>query len=316
MRCKEIQEQFAEYLSGMLVMPAGVMDHLNGCTSCRTQFEELRNLWSELGNIPVPASDSSATRLAVAAAVAALKTEVHQNATEAAPSVWLPAGLINRRKDMRPTIRAIFAIIVVATLAAGAGLLLHREPEVAVTFTGPQPIARQASGNVRGLANAPFTLVEYGDYECPPCAVSHRIVKELLEKYPERVNYEFRPFPLTAIHPTAMRAAVAAQAAADQGKYWEMHDALFEIQKTKRAPLNEAQLIEMAKSLGLDAAQFMRSTETHEAELKIQKAMDAARAAGVESVPTFFLNGKKVEGFPMTLEGFLGLMQPESGLRK
>ena len=306
MRCKEIQEQFAEYLAGTLATPVDVRDHLDVCVSCRTEFEELRNLWGELGDIPVPASDSSATRLAVDAALAALKTEMHPNRTvEAAPSTWLPPGITNRRKDMRPTIRAIFVIIVVATLAAGAGLLLHRETEVAV---------RPVSGNVRGLASAPFSLVEYGDYDCPPCAVSHRVVKELLEKYPERVNYEFRPFPLTGIHPNAMRAAVVAQAAGDQGEYWKVHDFLFESQKG--APLNDAQLIEMAKGLGLDAAQFTRSMHQPEAELRIHKAMAAARAAGVEGVPTFFLNGKKVEGFPITLQGFLGLMQPEPGFYK
>src|SRR6059036_3950665 len=107
--------------------------------------------------------------------------------------------------------------------------------------------------HVRGPPNAPATLVEYGDYECPYCGLAHPIVKSVQAHLGRRMRFVFRHFPLTEIHPHALRAAEAAEAAGAQGKFWEMHDLLYENQNA----LHDEALAQYAESLGLDAGRLL-----------------------------------------------------------
>src|SRR5919199_5615233 len=110
----------------------------------------------------------------------------------------------------------------------------------------PLPVAER--DHIQGPSTAPVTLVEYGDYECPYCGAAHPIVKEVQRRLGDRLRFVFRHFPLTNVHPHAQHAAEAAEAAGAQGKFWAMHDTLFEHQRA----LDDAHLEEHAAALGLD----------------------------------------------------------------
>ena len=113
--------------------------------------------------------------------------------------------------------------------------------------------------HIQGPATAAITLVEYGDYECPYCGEAYPIVRQLQEELGERLRFVFRNFPLTTAHPHAQNAAEAAETAAGQGRFWEMHDLLFENQEE----LDEEDLISYASKLGLDVARFKTELARH-----------------------------------------------------
>jgi protein-disulfide isomerase len=143
------------------------------------------------------------------------------------------------------------------------------------------------SDHSRGNAAAPVTLVEYGDYECPDCLNSEPIVQQLLERFSNRLKIVFRHFPLSSVHPRASAAAQAAEAAGAQGKFWEMHRALFKNQHR----LAELDLTHLALSLGLDVYAFERDIESIAFPKKVRAHYDGGVASGVNRTPTFFING-------------------------
>jgi diadenylate cyclase len=161
--------------------------------------------------------------------------------------------------------------------------------------------------HARGPVTAPVTLVEYGDYECPYCGRMHPVVKELRERVGERLRLVFRHFPLDSVHPHARRAAEAAEAAAAQGRFWEMHDLLFENQDN----LDES-LRRYATGIGLDLARFEDDlAERRHAPRVREDRLDAERS-GVEGTPTFFVNGARYEG-SLDLEGLLAAVEEAAG---
>src|SRR5262245_57057365 len=129
-------------------------------------------------------------------------------------------------------IKPLIVIILAVGVAAGAAAYLSRQPDAVASETDSAPIKAdiKSGGRFRGPEDAKVTLVEFGDYQCPSCAAYHPFVKEILNRYPKQVRLEFHHFPLITIHPNSMAAAKAAEAAGEQGHYWEMHDALFEYQ--------------------------------------------------------------------------------------
>lgn len=143
---------------------------------------------------------------------------------------------------------------------------------------------------VRGPAGAAVTIVEFADYECPFCARNVPLVKQILEAFPNDVRFVYKEFPLTSIHRNAMGASKAAIAAQQQGKYWEMHDLLFEnFQK-----LDAEALPEYARRIGLDVAQWEKDMESAEVEKRVQEDLRVGRAVGVRGTPTMFVNGLRV----------------------
>src|ERR687889_1113964 len=120
---------------------------------------------------------------------------------------------------------------------------------------GLEPVGTR--DHARGPMDAPVTLVKYGDYECPYCGEAHPVLKELQERVGEQVRFVFRHFPLDSTHPRARRAAQAAEAAASQGRFWEMHDLLYE----RQGELGEEALRRYATRLGLDPAHFEEDLE-------------------------------------------------------
>lgn len=152
--------------------------------------------------------------------------------------------------------------------------------------------AVNSNDHFAGNPNAPIELVEYGDYECPFCGRAYPIVKSIQERFGEDLKFVFRNFPLRKIHPNAYPAAIATEAAARQGKFWEMHDIIFENQKT----LQPSNILEFARNLGLDVDQFQMDILDESLYLKARKDFESGMKSGVNRTPTFFINGKKFNG--------------------
>jgi protein-disulfide isomerase len=144
-----------------------------------------------------------------------------------------------------------------------------------------------ARDHVQGPAGAPVTLVEYGDYECPHCGRAYPIVKQVQKVMRGRFRFVFRNFPLRESHPHAQHAAEAAEAAGAQGKFWEMHDRLFE----RQFALEDENLIEYAGDLGLDVERFAEELADGVYEPRVREDFRSGVVSGVNGTPTFFVNG-------------------------
>ena len=145
--------------------------------------------------------------------------------------------------------------------------------------------------HIRGSADARVTLVEYGDFECPYCGQAESVIRELLADFGD-VRYVWRHLPLADVHPHAQRAAEAAEAAAGQGAFWEMHDLLFQHQDA----LRPSDLEGYARSLGLDAERFNEELRMHDHAARVADDVDSADLSGVSGTPTFFVNGRRHYG--------------------
>lgn len=156
-------------------------------------------------------------------------------------------------------------------------------------LNGPMTLTPQVSerDHIQGGSNAFVTLVEYADFECPDCGVAYPIVKELQKRMGEQLRFVFRYYPLPQ-HPHAASAAEAAEAAGAQGKFWEMHDILFEHQRA----LDSQHLQEYARSLGLDIERFQHDLSQHTYVERIEEDIESGDESGVEGTPTFFINDK------------------------
>ncbi|MEX6686305.1 thioredoxin domain-containing protein [Danxiaibacter flavus] len=146
--------------------------------------------------------------------------------------------------------------------------------------------------HVQGNEDASVELVEYGDYECPHCGRAYPIIKNIQEKMGDKLKFVFRNFPLAEIHPNAITAAIATEAAALQGKFWEMHDIVFEHQKS----LSVERLLDYAAELGLDMHRFSKDFSDKQSLAKVEEDFESGIRSGVNGTPSFFINGNKYEG--------------------
>ena len=146
--------------------------------------------------------------------------------------------------------------------------------------------------HIRGPLDAPVTLVEYGDYECPHCRLVAPIIDLLRERFGDRLRYVFRHFPITSAHPNAQLAAEAAEAAAAQGKFWEMHNRIFEYE----GPLYRQYLIRFAEELDLDVERFERELDEHVYADRVREDFLSGVRSGANGTPAFFLNRVRYDG--------------------
>jgi protein-disulfide isomerase len=144
----------------------------------------------------------------------------------------------------------------------------------------------------QGPNDAPATLVEYGDYECPFCGEAYPIVKRVQQELGDDLQFVFRNFPLTTAHPHAEQAAEAAESAGAQGKFWEMHDALYENQ----SDLSTEGLIRIATSVGVDKETLIRDLSSRTFEDRVYEDFMSGVRSGVNGTPTFFINGIRYDG--------------------
>jgi protein-disulfide isomerase len=152
--------------------------------------------------------------------------------------------------------------------------------------------AVNSKDHIQGENTAPLELVEYGDYQCPHCGHAYPIIKNLQRSLGADLKFVFRNFPLAEMHPDAFNAAVAAEAAGLQQKYWDMHDIIFENQQE----LNLESLFLYAKTIGLDAVRFKNDIQKNELSTKVEEDFESGIRSGVNGTPSFFINGKKYNG--------------------
>jgi protein-disulfide isomerase len=150
----------------------------------------------------------------------------------------------------------------------------------------------------RGRADAPVTLVEYFDYECPHCQVAYPVLEKVVRAQGERLRFVARHFPMSSSHPRALDAALAAEAAGRQGKFWQMHQRVFE----NPGELERDDLLRHGRELGLDLNRFAADMADPELKRKIEEQKRQGLRSGVNGTPTLFLNGVRYDG-PRDLEG-------------
>lgn len=205
---------------------------------------------------------------------------------------------------MNKTFWAIIAVIVVVF----GGILLFNGREASAPAGGGKGTP---TNHVTGKGASGVTLVEYGDYQCPFCGQFYPIVKAVQQKYDAQIFFQFRNLPLLQVHQNAFAGARAAEAAGLQGKFWEMHDLLYENQNTWGQSSNAQTYFEQyAGQLGLNLPQF----KTDAASRKVNDLINADIAAftktgNPESTPTFFLDGKKIQ--PSSVDDFSKLIDAE-----
>lgn len=169
--------------------------------------------------------------------------------------------------------------------------------------------AVQTSNHTQGEGTDGVTLVEYGDFQCPACASYYPIVKEIKEAYGDRITFQFVHFPLTQIHPNAMAAHRAAEAAGLQGRFWEMHDMIYEQQQAWSLVNNAVSIFEgYAEQLGLDMDKYRADVSSAAVAATINADVRAAQAIGATSTPTFTINGEVVEQNPRNIDEFKALI--------
>jgi protein-disulfide isomerase len=146
--------------------------------------------------------------------------------------------------------------------------------------------------HIRGSVDAPVTLLEYGDYECPYCGSAHEIINAIRARMRAQLCFVFRHFPLRTVHPHAELAAEAAEATGQQDKFWPMHDMLFENQKR----LGAANLLAYAAALGLDLGEFGSELANRVHAPKVQDDLVSGIRSGIKGTPSFFINGMRHDG--------------------
>ena len=173
---------------------------------------------------------------------------------------------------------------------------------------GGAPKAISAEDWVLGNpVTAKAVLIEYADFQCPSCGLYYPIVKDVKKELGDKLAFVYRYFPLSMIHKNAMSSSFAAEAAGKQGKFWEMHDIIFEKQKDWSEESNAKDIFSgYAKSLGLDVNKFKTDFDSPEIKAKVEASFKEGSDIGINGTPTFFLNGKKME--PTGFEEFKALV--------
>jgi protein-disulfide isomerase len=158
---------------------------------------------------------------------------------------------------------------------------------------GPlSPFPMPDRDHLQGPKDAPMMLLEYGDYECPYCGEAYPVVKAVQQRLGRRLCFAFRNFPLSNSHPHAQRAAEAAEAAGAQGRFWEMHDLLYENQDA----LADEDLAGYAAALRLDVKRFMSEVLSGAHEIRVREDFRSGARNGVNGTPSFFINGERYDG--------------------
>jgi protein-disulfide isomerase len=197
-------------------------------------------------------------------------------------------------------------VVAVALVTLGSGTMLYRakRPQVKnIPESQRVPARSDTSAHVRGNPQAPVTLEEFADFQCPPCGQFAPFAEELLREYDSRLRVVFRNFPLPA-HEHARDAAMAAEAAGLQGKFWEMHDTLYREQSTWSKAPNARQLFESyAGTLGLNLDQFKKDRDSDKARERVDSDHSLGDSLGVKVTPTLFINNRPVEPQEKSPEG-------------
>ena len=219
-----------------------------------------------------------------------------------------PAAVIAR-------VRTNFVLCVVALLVGvPAFIVLSRHGELPrVPQASGQAIAEhlvRSDSHIAGNLQAPLTVVEFGDFECPACGLSEEAARQVRAKYGDRIRYVFRQFPLGKIHPQAEKAAEASECAGEQGKFWEAVEKLY----AEQGDLSEDALKRYAAELGLNQNRFNQCLASGETAWRVNQDLADGRALGVRATPTFFIGQKRIES-PLEFATFSQLVEQELASR-
>jgi len=225
-------------------------------------------------------------------------------------------------------------ILVVLGLALGSAWYLTRSVPATPTVVGqPPPPAQQSPGaqstpaqqtpvnagipgadppHTHGPASAPVHPEEFGDFECPPCGIFHPVLKQMEEEFGDKVQVTFREFPLVPTHQHALVAASAAEAAGLQGKFWEMHDLLYDRQNAWKTQFDVRSTFEgYAKEIGIDVERYKRDVGSDLVQQRIFQDGKRGHSLGVKGTPTVFMNGREVPFEQLPSDQFRVVIQKE-----
>ncbi|HEX5798162.1 MAG TPA: thioredoxin domain-containing protein [Candidatus Saccharimonadales bacterium] len=176
--------------------------------------------------------------------------------------------------------------------------------------TGSNPASDvQPTSHTVGKGTKNVTLIEYGDLQCPACQQFYPLLKQIKEEYGDKITFQFRHFPLNQSHPHAYQAARAAEAAGKQGKFFEMHDLLYENQQSWTGLSDVTSTFEgFAEQIGLDIEQYKNDVISADVGAAIDADIKAGQAIGANATPTFVINGQKIEPNPQNLQEFKDLI--------
>lgn len=198
----------------------------------------------------------------------------------------------------------IFSVIVVVVLGGLVAWARISNPPLDLSGIENNSViaGSDKNGNIgdhtKGSTDNKILLIEYGDFQCPSCGGAHPNVNTIMEEYGDKVTFIFRNFPLTSIHPNARAASAVAEAAGQQGKFWEMYDTLYNNQNDwSSASVDQRTSIfsGYASSLQLDMDKYNQALSSKETTAKIKFDMELGKSVGVQATPTFFLNGEKLD---------------------
>ena len=217
----------------------------------------------------------------------------------------------SKNKPATPKQSSRLKIVIIATIGVAIAalvvtvILTNRPIDLPASRSRTSGVSFPEARYSKGPADAKVTLVEFGDYQCPTCAVFHPVVDALLERHPEDLRIVYYHIPLLRVHPNAIHAAAAAEAAGEAGRFWEMHDLLFVNQaewanETDPYPL----FAEYASRVGIDVDQFKSVVKSDRIRSIVAADRQAAANLGVESTPTFYVNGDVINQLPRTLRAF------------
>lgn len=204
-----------------------------------------------------------------------------------------------------------FLIILLALFTVFVGVIVLSKQDEDTTSNNGQTVS--GSNHVEGNENAPVTLLEYGDFQCPACASYFPILQAVKKEMGNQLAFEFRHFPLVNIHQNAMAAHRAAEAAGNQDKFWEMHDLLYQRQQVWADSQNASQIFEdYATEIGLNIDQYKKDVASQSVLDIINADVKRGQDDGASSTPTFFVNGEVLDNPPQTVEGFVELLESKN----
>lgn len=186
-----------------------------------------------------------------------------------------------------------FLAVIIVVILAFVGVFIVSNNK---SNTGSSKSAGTPTNHVEGQGKSGVTLVEYGDYQCPYCEEYYPIAKQVAAEFSNQITFQFRNFPLVSIHQNAFAGARAAEAAALQGKFWQMHDALYDYQSQWSTASNPTLYFnQYAQLLGLNVAQFEKDYSSTQVNNSINADMSAGNKLNIQGTPTFFLDGKEIQ---------------------
>jgi predicted DsbA family dithiol-disulfide isomerase len=209
---------------------------------------------------------------------------------------------------------ATVGVLIAGVLSSTLGWIIFRFAETVLGERSAslpvllEPPVDPERDHIRGRIDAPLTLVEYADFECPFCGAVTGVVEALRERFGDELRYVFRHLPLTNIHRHAQLAALAAEAAGEQGRFWEMHDLLFQHQDQ----LEMEDLLGHAHTLGLDVEEFARAFGRQHLADRVEEDVESANASGARATPTFFIGGRRHVG-PYDVESLAAELEASRG---